>query len=259
MRHRSVIAFVIIAAALFALPQISQDIRSLKETVGSRLRGELMQAFLNLHTDDAATENAVAPRPVNAMLASCTKGRADAPVAKSKKSEPRASLEQQSDAPTAETARERLALITKTAPRRVETDGEVAMIIPPDSGIDPHAFADLNTARLNAHVDAAHQRNMTDELRRVSYVTTRFEANNEEWRKVGEEALRNLNATAGRGTFEFRVVRDGSKTKVMKFIKRTGDAGHQPAAVPAPRAPRLPGQVARFAPAPGAQSSSEDE
>ncbi|MDT7809316.1 MAG: hypothetical protein QOJ70_3129 [Acidobacteriota bacterium] len=258
MKHRSVIAFVIVAGALFALPQLSHDLQTFKGAVGSRLRGELLQAFLSLHTDDATTtETATSPRRAQTLLASCTKGKTDAPTAKSKKGEPRASLEPRGDATSTETVREQMALTTQ---RRVEANGEVAMIIPPDSGIDPHALADLSAAWSKTQEGSAReQRKVAAEMRRVAYVTTRLDGNNVEWRKAGEEALRSLNATTLPGTFEFRLVRDGSKTKVLKFIRRNGDAGHQPATVPAPRAPRLPGQVARLAPAPDAQASSDDE
>src|SRR5215213_8608399 len=84
MKHRSVIAFVIVAAALFAAPQLSHDLQSLRSALGSRLSGELMQAFLSLPSTEGAAA-AVAPQRAETQLASCTKER---PVAKQRKSDP---------------------------------------------------------------------------------------------------------------------------------------------------------------------------
>ena len=69
MRHRSHIAFILLAAALFAAPQMAQDLSTLKGAVAARIRGELMQAFLGLHSNEAATAKQ-APR-VEASLLAC--------------------------------------------------------------------------------------------------------------------------------------------------------------------------------------------
>jgi len=52
MKHRSIGAFVILAATLFAIPEALQDIRSLKDAVLGRARGEILQAFLSFQTGD---------------------------------------------------------------------------------------------------------------------------------------------------------------------------------------------------------------
>ena len=52
MKHRSIGAFVLLAAALFAIPEALHDIRSLKGAILDRARGEILQAFLSFSTSD---------------------------------------------------------------------------------------------------------------------------------------------------------------------------------------------------------------
>ncbi|MCA1634557.1 MAG: hypothetical protein LC802_12915 [Acidobacteria bacterium] len=58
MRHRSVIAFILLAATLAAVPQAWQEFSALKSAVGERVRNEILFAFLNLNPQDAATQTA---------------------------------------------------------------------------------------------------------------------------------------------------------------------------------------------------------
>src|SRR5215211_9228618 len=84
MKHRSVIAFVIVVAALFSLPQLSHDLQALKGAVGSRLHRELLHAFLSLPAGEPTSAVTVAT-PSDNLLASCTKENSDAAAAKSGK------------------------------------------------------------------------------------------------------------------------------------------------------------------------------
>jgi len=52
MKHRSIGAFVLLAAALFAIPEALQDISSLKGAILDRARGEILQAFLSSSAGD---------------------------------------------------------------------------------------------------------------------------------------------------------------------------------------------------------------
>lgn len=52
MKHRSIGAFVLLAAALFAIPEALQDISSLKGAILGRARGEILQAFLSFSSGD---------------------------------------------------------------------------------------------------------------------------------------------------------------------------------------------------------------
>lgn len=253
MKHRSVIAFVIVAAALFSAPQLSHDLQSLKSGLGARLRGELLQAFLSLHPEDAA---APAGRgAARSLVASCSKNKADAPAAKAKKDEPRAAAESKSEGTADEVPAAELAVITATesAAERLEAFGEavatraeaaaeLAMIIPPDAGIEPPALARANATGAKARETAAQKYREAEHLRRVTFVSTRFHGGQAEWHGQAEEALRKLSETLP-GNFDLRLEGNGAKSKTVKVIKRAVEAG-RPAAAPAPRAPRLPGMVA---------------
>ena len=239
MKHRSVIAFVIVAAALFSLPQLSHDLRALKGEVGARLHRELLHAFLSLPADEPLSP-APAPRAGEPLLASCPNERRAAKQAKAEaagRAEGRTvgrNVEQSAmiDNPANDPINQRASVevkeeAVKSASARPEVRAaEVAMIIPPDVGIDPRAVADAlkssNVTRLNA------------EGVRVAFAAgARFEARGPEWQRATAEAVRRLNGQVP-GTYEFRVVRDGARaTKVLKI-----KCGECP--VGAPRAPRQP-------------------
>ncbi|HEX6186269.1 MAG TPA: hypothetical protein VFZ44_20435 [Pyrinomonadaceae bacterium] len=260
MKHRSTIAFVIVAAALFAAPQLSHDLQTLRSALGSRLSGELMQAFLSLPSAEGAAA-AVAPQRAETQLASsCTKER---PAAKQRKNDPAPATRAEVRAP--ESAGDRLAMIGEPLPVSEpwsaalpggaligaaelphKSLAEVAMIIPPDSGIDPKGRALAKASGM--YRDAAQSRRLTEQVR-LSYVATRLNAKGGEWRKVEgglrEEDLRELEKTLP-GSFEFQLDRDDSKTKVLK-VKR-GTATCCP--LPAPRAPRPASVDAAAAPLP---------
>src|SRR5205085_8522525 len=87
MKHRSVIAFVIVAAALFSLPQLSHDLHELKGAVGMRLHRELLHAFLNLPADEPTAVATPVMRPAESLLASCPRARSAASGAKGRQVE----------------------------------------------------------------------------------------------------------------------------------------------------------------------------
>ena len=126
------------------------------------------------------------------------------------------------------------------SPAEVKVETAVAMIIPPESGIDP-----LGTARALASGDAARaeaQQFRAEGLRVAYAAAARFGAKGPEWQKATEEAVRKLDGSLP-GAYEFRVVRDGAKPKALKF-----KCGECPAT--APRLTRLPRQVAVTVPLP---------
>ena len=266
MKHRSVIAFFIVAAALFAAPQLSHDLHSFRSALGSRLRGELLHALLSVPTSGGAAAVA-APRPAETQLASCTKGRPEGRSAKSRKggrgsstrAEARTAVGQQlavmlepvalSEALEAALSSVDLApaaAFVEASESSRPAQGEVAMIIPPDSGIDPRGPARALAAPSEARNYAGRSRKLAEEVR-VAYAATRSEGKNAEWRMSGE-ALRRLEEALP-GAFEFRVERDGVRARVLK-VKRAPCIN-----CPAPRALRLPGQVATAAgPVPAADA-----
>ncbi len=225
MKHRSVIAFVIVAAALFAAPQLSHDLQNFKSALGSRLSGELMQAFLSLPPTEG-TAAAVASRPAETLFASCTKER---PAAKPKKNDPappsRAAVR------AAESTGDQLAMIVEPVPVSEPWSaalpagslvgaaelphkalGEVAMIIPPDSGVDPRGLA--RASGMATREGERRAQKLAEDVR-VTFAATRLEGKGPEWRKV-DEALHRLEETLPGGAYEYRLDRDGSKTRVRK-------------------------------------------
>ncbi|HEX8559092.1 MAG TPA: hypothetical protein VF668_13385, partial [Pyrinomonadaceae bacterium] len=195
MKHRSVIAFVIVAAALFAAPRLSHDLQSLSGALGARLRGELMHAFLSLPAGGGSPAAvAAAPRPAETTLASCPSRK---PAERTRKSAP-AAPPSRAEARQTEEAGDELAMIEEPShgpgPRKamgaegpavaaawLPRGGEIAMIIPPDSGIEPKGMA---------HVSVAAARRLADEMR-VSYVARGFDGKGAEWLRQGA-ALRRL-------------------------------------------------------------------
>ena len=252
MKHRSVIAFVIVAAALFSLPQLSHDLSALKGEVGARAHRELLYAFLNMPAGEATAAGAPAARPAETLLASCPKERSGAAAAKygrvgaNGRGEGRsAGKSVEESAMLGDPARDPInhvasAGIEKAAGEALKSlpelkvETEVAMIIPPENGIDPRGLASALAASDVTRVEAQQFR---VEAVRVAYAAAaRSDAKGPEWQKATEEAVRKLNGSLP-AAYEFRVVRDGAKTKVLKF-----KCGECPST--APRLTRLPRQVA---------------
>ena len=255
MKHRSVIAFVIVAAALFSLPQLSHDLSTLKGEVGARVHRELLYAFLSLPAGEPTAAAAPVARPAETLFASCPKERSGATAARSgrvgatgraagrsegKSVEESAMLGDPVNDPINHVASARIEKAVgrafKSLPE-VKVEAEVAMIIPPESGIDPRgmasAFASSDAARVEAQQLGAEAESL-----RVAYAAAaaRFEAQSPEWQKVTKEAVRKLNGSVG-DTYEFRLIRDGKQTKMFRF-----NCNECPAT--APRLTRLPRQVA---------------
>jgi hypothetical protein len=257
MKHRSVIAFVIVAAALFSLPQLSHDLAALKGEVGARAHRELLYAFLNMPAGEA-TAAAQAARPAETLLASCPKERSSAAAAKYGRAGANGRVEGRSAGKSVEEsamlgdpARDPInhvasAGIEKAAGKALKSlpelkvETEVAMIIPPENGIDPRGLASALAAGDVSRVEAQQFR--VEGLRVAYAAASRSDAKVPEWHKATEEAVRKLGESLP-GAYEFRVVRDGAKTKVLKF-----KCGECPAT--APRLTRLPRQVAVALPLP---------
>ena len=131
--------------------------------------------------------------------------------------------------------------VLKSLPE-VEVETEVAMIVPPDGGIDPREIASARATSEAARVEARQLRAEAEGLRVAYAAAISFDAKGPEWQKVTEEAVRKLNGSLP-GAYEFRVVRNGAKTKVLKF-----KCGECPST--APRLTLLPRQVAVTVPLP---------
>jgi hypothetical protein len=248
MKHRSVIAFVIVAAALFSLPQLSHELSALKGAVGSRLHRELLHTFLNLPAGEPAAVAAPAARPAETLLASCTKEKSGAPAARAGKVAGSGRVAEKSydqsamiGDPVNDPINQMASVEVKEAAGKAvaslpEAETEVAMIIPPESGIDPSGFVSALSAKDAARVEMNQLRSEAEGLRAVYATAVRFEANGNELRKATESVVRKLNGSLP-GAYEFHIMRDGAKSRVWKF-----KCGECPAT--APRLPRAPRQVA---------------
>lgn len=222
MKHRSVIAFVIVAAALFSLPQLSHDLHALKGAVGARLQSELLHAFLNLPAGDPVAAEAVA-RPAETLLASCTQSKSRGEGVKGRKPsanvraagrgfEQSAMIVDPAHDPinrVAGVVAERVVDEIVLAQPHVRVGAEVAMIVPPENGIDPRGIA-----RALAPQDVA--RAEADGLRVAYAAAARLQAADPEWQKATEEALRRLNGSLPAGN-QLRLVREGAKMRVLKL------------------------------------------
>jgi hypothetical protein len=131
---------------------------------------------------------------------------------------------------------------------RLEALGEMAMIIPPDGGVDPREAARAAANVAPARERAARARKLAEQVR-MTYVAAGFDARGVEWRKA-DESLRQLEENFP-GPLEFRVERDGAKSKVLKVKRVAGANCPSPApAACAPRAPRPAGGDVPAAPLP---------
>jgi hypothetical protein len=234
MRHRSNIAFILLAAALFAAPQMAHDLSKLKGAVAARVRGEILQAFLGLHANEAATAGTQAPRAELALV-SHRADKSDAQPAQQgtqKKAGERSCPAQRNDA-NAQT-RAQTAMLTDPSdktnaglppsgvavelavlPRQVLDATQLAMLTPPGNGVEPPPPARASyEGDARAKVEPPTRAKFAELERHAVFVQARFErdAAGAEWlRRFASEAARAA-GTEGRG-----------KTRVIK-IRRQGKA-----------------------------------
>jgi hypothetical protein len=249
MRHRSHIAFILLAAALFAAPQMAQDLSALKGAVAARLRGEIMRAFLGLHSNESAPAAVAAPR-AGASLLACGESAKPAPgktverPAAARRSGPRSQTAMLTDPvkanglPPAAVADELASL-----PRQVLTETRLAMLTQPGNGVEPppHALAyrfESGGARAKA---APPTRDRLAELEKHAvFIQARFDM---------EAGVRDAESIRRAAEDAARVAVEGAKSKsrVQKVRRPARACGgdkapcafvHVPvASLPAPHAP----------------------
>jgi hypothetical protein len=272
MKHRSVIAFILLVAALFAAPQISNDLAALKSAVGSRIRGEILHAFLNLRAGDGANE--LVTRRANPLLASyqAKDKKCAGSQSATKKSDGRAQVTPRAEAAAKTDASAQLAMLidptsgteiaraalsnveTRAAlgevaalPMSVFTKGDLAMLNPPDSGVELPSFADALTGGSDEREATRRWRKSAETRKRVAYVATGFEKFAAP--KMNEEMLRRIGTTVNEADAA-RATEKGMRVKVLKLRRANRDGGSpktsapQPAKVNAP----LPLPVAALVP-----------
>jgi hypothetical protein len=266
MKHRSVIAFILLAAALFAAPQISNDLSALKSALGARIRGEILHAFLNLRASDAANE--LVTRPADPLLASYTAKSNACPLtqATAKKSDNRAQVQPRAEAAAKSDAGEQFAMlidptsgveIATAALSNVETriavgeaatlaQGDIAMLNAPDAGVD-FSIADALMSGSNDKDAAKRWRKSAEKRVRVAYVASGLEKFDAQ--KFTEATIRRIGTTRTDDAAT-RAMQKEMRVKLLKVrgANRGGGgskiAAPQPARVNAP----LPVPVAALVP-----------
>jgi hypothetical protein len=258
MKHRSIIAFILLAAALVAAPQVSHDLAALKSALGTRIRGEILHAFLNLHASDAAP--AAVARRAEPLLASCkaeAKSDAQATAARAKHSDERAHSAPQAEAAAQGDAGTQLAMLISPSLtfedssaeatgvddkfilgqsdeylHRAAPGGDLAMLVPPDMGLDARQLPQVagDDAR---ETRARDERRRSAESRRREYAASaRFETASA--KSQGEEVLKNLGPLL-RDAVWFRATQEGTKVRVLKLrLPAKARGAKAPAAAPQP-------------------------
>jgi hypothetical protein len=217
MRHRSHIAFILLAAALFAAPQMAQDLSTLKGEVAARIRGEILSAFLGLHSNEAASAKQ-APR-VEASLLACGAEKSEARPAQAVEKK---AAERTAPARRVE-ARTQTAMLTDPAdktnaglppgavaaelaslPRQVLTDTRLAMLTQPGNGVEPPPALAFRYEAGGARAKSAPA--TSDKFKELERHAVFFQANFE--RGADAEWFRRAAEDAARSTVE------GAKAKV---------------------------------------------
>jgi hypothetical protein len=229
MRHRSHIAFILLAAALFAAPQMAQDLSTLKGALAARIRGEILQAFLGLHANEtAAAVKQQAPRVETPLLA-CDAGKSEAQPAQvaRKKGAERAIQSQRTETRT-QTAMltdpvdktnaglppSAIAAELASLPRQVLTETRLAMLTQPGNGVEPPPALAFRQEGGDARTKAtpAARDKFAELERHAVFFQARFERGAEGvWlRRAAEDAARAV---------------EGSKTKVrVQKVRRPAKA-----------------------------------
>lgn len=266
MKHRSHIAFVLLAAALFAAPQITRDLLSMKSTLGQRVRGEIVRAFLSLNESDGAEPSRTSP-----LLASFVREKDDAQqqqqASKSQKGDCHSTPTQQRDAPAQAStdgqaqpstreqtamlvdpssvilsakAESRRALKAAGLPRQSGDASELAMLVPPDAVINLPSLAGESAQAWRESKAAEQFKKAAESQARAAFITTRFER--PQTLKVEDAVLlQRVGSILRESDF---VHAAGGEIKVrVRMNKRSTKAGADSPAV----SPRVP--VAAFSPA----------
>lgn len=210
MRHRSHIAFILLAAALFAAPQMAQDLSTLKGALAARVRGEIMQAFLGLHSNESGATEQQSPRADASLLACSESARPaveeaqPAPVKTVERAVPARRVETRSQAAMLTDPSDKInaglppsAVADELAslPRQVLNETRLAMLTPPGNGVEPpppaRAFVFKSDAVRSKTAPAALD-NFKELERHAAFIQVRFErgADAESLQRAAEDFAR---------------------------------------------------------------------
>lgn len=205
MRHRSHIAFILLAAALFAAPQMAQDLSTLKGAVAARIRGEIMHAFLGLHSQESASAATQAPRATDASLLACNSTKPETQAAPSKtterpaparRPEPRSQTAMLTDPANKPNGLPPSAVADELAslPRQMPTETRLAMLTPPGNSVEPPPALAYRYESGDVRPKAAPMTrdNFRELEKHALFLQVRFErgANAASIRRAAEDAVR---------------------------------------------------------------------
>jgi hypothetical protein len=283
MKHRSIGGFILLAAALFAAPQVAHDLLTLKSVLGERVRAEVLHAFLSLPASDSA--GGAAPRRVSPMLASwqaSEKTGAQA-AARAKKNDCRAPATSQAASPAKNGTPEESAMLKDPSSefewanaelsggkdktvlgaadelqQQLLTPSQLAMLIPPGTGVDVPGVAALRACG-SKELDAARQSLKAAEVqRRVAYVAARYVEHVPELRLTVAEFRRRFD-TVLPGAYEVRPDGDGVRVRDFKLRRQGKSSGGVAPSVGPAQPSKQVASLAPEAPTPAPQALAASE
>jgi hypothetical protein len=185
---------------------MAQDLSTLKGAVAARIRGEIMQAFLGLHSNESASAATQAPR-ADASLLACNSAKPEAQAAQSKTTGRSAPARRVESGPRSQTA-----MLTDPAdktnglppsavadelaslPRQLLTETRLAMLTPPGNGVEPPPALAFRYESGDARTKAAPMTrdNLMELEKHAVFLRVRFErgAEAESIRRAAEEGAR---------------------------------------------------------------------
>ncbi|HZT58870.1 MAG TPA: hypothetical protein VFA21_09620 [Pyrinomonadaceae bacterium] len=251
MKHRSIIGFVLVAAALFAAPQMARDLLSLKSAVGARIRGEIVHAILSVSKGDGS--DALMARRTKTTSETNARVCEQAQVApKPKKAEARATADARPAAPSlrddgqlamlvspslltdgagAETSDagdfdEDIVVRSPKLPRETPTQVEVAALAPRDavavaSPVPAPAPASAQSFRQSERGRERESREMAAAQNQLSRLAVDIQTRKVDAQAAGAEILRRL-APAIPASYEFRVEGTPQHFKFVRIRRCVG-------------------------------------
>jgi len=181
---------------------MAQDLSALKGAVAARIRGEIMQAFLGLHSNESAATQT--PR-ADASLLACDSAKPEAQAAQSKTAvrpaparrvEPRPQTAMLTDPADKTNGLPPQAVAEELAslPRQLLTETRLAMLTPPGNGVEPPPALAFRYESGDARTKAAPMTrdNFSELEKHAVFLRVRFErgADAESIRREAEDAAR---------------------------------------------------------------------
>ncbi|MCA1593773.1 MAG: hypothetical protein LC754_14210 [Acidobacteria bacterium] len=228
MKHRSVGIFVVLLAALAAAPQASEQLLSMKDSLGERVRAGIWCAILDLHEQESANEIA-RRQSQQARISNPETARIEAPSARKaikgvddKDADARRVSQGASRPAVLASPSSQLQIVVAASDRgKLPVSRELAMIIPPEQGVHPASpVAEIRETRV-LRWNATEHEVKADELQKdAAFIAARREVR---LRMSGGDVRRQLDSVLHR-VGGFRVAGGETQFRIVK-IKRPDKLG----------------------------------